>query len=313
MPAHKFIQNSHIDVVGVGYRGGQPREGVELGPDALREGGIVNILREQKWNVEDHGNVNFDVELKPDDVHETVKNPRTVGRVNEIVCNQVKNYHKQKHGVLVLGGDHSLAIGTIAASASCWDDLCVIWVDAHADINTPKTSPTGNIHGMPVAFLMGIDHQGIPGFEWISQESPKLSPERIVYVGLRDVDDGEKELLKKHNIKAFSMTEVDRYGIGKVMDMALDHLTPNRDKPIHLSFDVDGVDPQEIPSTGTPVRGGLTYREANHLCTRIAETGLLVSMDLVEVNPQLGTPEERKKTVETSCDFVKFAFGQTLL
>jgi len=211
----------------------------------------------------------------------------------------------------VLGGDHSLAIGSIAASSTAYEDLCVIWVDAHADINTPKTSPTGNIHGMPVAFLMQLDMVPVPGFEWLKEK--KLTPERIVYVGLRDVDEGEKEILKQLNIKAFSMTKVEHYGIKQIMQMALDHVCPNRDKPIHLSFDVDGIDPYDVPSTGTPVRGGLTYREARYLCERVCETGQLVSMDIVEVNPKLGSAEEVRKTVDTAVNLARFAFGQTLL
>jgi len=308
----KYIKDKTIDVVGIGYRGGQPRGGVEFGPDALRNGGIVKEVATLGWKVNDNGNIKFD-DFSPDTDQPAygIKFPRTVGRVCEKISTQLSEYHKKGHGVLVLGGDHSLAIGSISASSSAYDDLCVVWVDAHADINTPKTSPTGNIHGMPVAFLMQLDMVPVPGFDWLSEK--KLTPERIVYVGLRDVDEGEKEILKKLNIKAFSMTEVDHYGINQVMKMALDHVCPNRDKPIHLSFDVDGIDPYDVPSTGTPVRGGLSYREARYLCERISETGNLVSMDIVEVNPKLGTEDEVKRTVSTSVDLAKYAFGQTLL
>lgn len=131
-----------------------------------------------------------------------------------------------------------------------YPDACVIWVDAHADINTPETTESGNIHGMPVAFLLGLG-EPVPEFSWIK---PILTPQRIVYIGLRDVDAGEKRILREHGIKAFSMHEVDKYGIGRVVEMALDHVNPSRDKPIHLSFDVDALDPTVAPSTGTPVR-----------------------------------------------------------
>jgi arginase len=128
-------------------------------------------------------------------------------------------------------------------------DACIIWVDAHADINTAESTTSGNLHGMPVSFLLGIGSK-VPEFDWIQ---PRLAPNRLVYIGLRDVDAGEKKILKEHKIKAFSMHEIDRYGIGKVVEMALDHVNPQRDLPIHLSFDVDAMDPSVAPSTGTPV------------------------------------------------------------
>lgn len=168
---------------------------------------------------------------------------------------------------------------------------------------------SGNLHGCPVSFLMGIAGN-IPSFEWLTR---CLDPAHIVFVGLRDVDPPEKKILKKYNIKAFSMHDIDRHGIGKVMDMALDHLCPNRDKPIHLSFDVDALDPTVAPSTGTPVRGGLTFREGHYICETIYETGCLVAMDLMEVNPTLGDSASLAQTVQVGCSLVRCALGETLL
>jgi len=309
--ASKFTSNT-VSILGVGYRGGQPKGGVEMGPDTIRNAGLVRELAELGWTVEDKGNVAFDsVDPEQDAPCAGTKHPRQVGGANKKIFNVGKQEVEKKHAVLNLGGDHSLAIGTISASGSVYPDLRVIWVDAHADINLPETSPTGNIHGMPVAFVMGLtDAHKIAGFEWVTK---CLSPDRIVYVGLRGVDQGEKDLLKKHGIKAFSMIEVDKYGIGEVMKMALDHICPNRDKPIHLSFDVDGIDPSEVPSTGTTVKGGLTYREARYLCHAVAETGCLVAMDIAEVNPSLGSPDDVKKTSNVAVDLAKYAFGQRLL
>ena len=143
-------------------------------------------------------------------------------------------------------------MGTISGTLSKYPDAAVVWVDAHADINTVNSTPSGNIHGMPVAFLMGLPStETIPEFSWI--EPGILKPRQIVYIGLRDIDVGEKRILKQYGIKAFSMHEVDKYGIGKVVQMALDHVNPHRDRPIHLSFDVDALDPSVAPSTGTPV------------------------------------------------------------
>lgn len=150
----------------------------------------------------------------------------------------------------------------------------------------------------------------IPEFSWIK---PLLKPERLVYIGLRDVDDGEKKLLKEHNIKAYSMHEVDKYGIGKVVDMALDHVNPDRSRPVHLSFDVDAMDPSVAPSTGTPVRGGLTFREGHYICEALHETGLLVAVDLMEVNPALENEEAVKQTVSVGCSLIRSALGETLL
>jgi arginase len=200
-------------------------------------------------------------------------------------------------------------MGTIAGTCAVYNDLCVIWVDAHADINTPETTTSGNLHGCPVAFLLGIVGQ-VPNYEWLK---PCLKPDRIVYIGLRDVDQGEKEILKKFGIKAFSMYHVDKYGIGKVVEMALDHVNPNRDRPIHLSFDVDALDPSVAPATGTPVRGGLSFREGHYICEAINETGCLVAMDLVEVNPLLGDSNSLTQTVQVGCGLIRCALGETLL
>lgn len=147
-------------------------------------------------------------------------------------------------------------MGTIAGTLSKYPDATVIWVDAHADINTPTTTPSGNIHGMPMSFLLGLQGcSDIEQFSWIQKgrTEPIFKPHNLVYIGLRDVDVGEKQLLRNNGIKAFSMHEVDKFGIGKVVEMALDHVNPHRDKPIHLTFDVDALDPSVAPSTGTPV------------------------------------------------------------
>lgn len=150
----------------------------------------------------------------------------------------------------------------------------------------------------------------IPEFAWIKK---CLLPERLVYIGLRDVDVAEKKILKDNNIKAFSMHHVDKYGIGKVVEMALDHVNPNRDRPIHLSFDVDALDPSVAPSTGTPVRGGLTFREGHYICEALAETGLLVAADIMEVNPALEDEQAVFQTVQVGCSLTRCCLGETLL
>jgi len=157
-------------------------------------------------------------------------------------------------------------MGTISGTLSKYPDAAVVWVDAHADINTVTSTPSGNIHGMPVAFLMGLPStETVPEFSWIKPGI--LKPHQIVYIGIRDADVGEKRIMREHGIKAFSMHEVDKYGIGKVVQMALDHVNPHRDRPIHLSFDVDALDPSVAPSTGTPVGiDAHSDSRVKHLC-----------------------------------------------
>jgi arginase len=244
-----------------------------------------------------------------------MKNPRAVSKVTQSLSAQV--YEQARHGrfVLTLGGDHSIAIGTVSGTAKAirerlGKEMAVIWVDAHADINTPETSDSGNVHGMPVAFLTGLaksDHKEI--FGWLQQDQ-MISINKLVYIGLRDVDRGEKQLLRQHGIKAFSMHDIDRHGIGRVMEMALGHI--GSDTPIHLSFDVDALDPQWAPSTGTPVRGGLTLREGDYIAECVHETGQLVAMDLVEVNPSLEIAGA-SETVRAGVSLVRCALGDTLL
>ena len=216
----------------------------------------------------------------------------------------------------MIGGDHSIALGTISGVTSARPNTGVIWVDAHADINTPRTSGSGNMHGMPVAFLLGEveqeDMQHLPGMEWfpLSKSQPCLKPQDLVYIGLRDLDPGEKNAIKRLNIKAYTMTDIDRLGIGRVMEEVIQHFS-GRD--VHLSFDIDALDPVFAPHTGTRVEGGLTSREAHYICESIALAASsseddndsnagrlnLTSMELVEVNPLLHTDLNAKDPTRT--------------
>lgn len=316
----KFLSApSEIGVVAVGFSGGQCKPGVDAAPTALVAAGLLDQLHEELgYTLHGDSDVNNYNELKPssDEPHRGMKNPRAVSAVTESLSNQV--YAQAKHGrfVLTLGGDHSIAIGTISGTAKAirerlnGKEMAVIWVDAHADLNTPETSESGNVHGMPVSFLTGLaksDHEDI--FAWLQREH-LLSLNKLVYIGLRDVDRGEKMLLRQHGIKAFSMHDIDRDGIGRVMEKALAHI--GTDTPIHLSFDVDALDPQWAPSTGTPVRGGLTLREGDYIAECVHETGQLIAMDLVEVNPSLEVAGA-SETVRAGVSLVRCALGDTLL
>jgi arginase len=278
---------------------------------------IDQLKNELEFTVHHDDTVHTYSDLLPsvDPDYRGMKNPRAVSAVTQKLASQT--YEHARHGrfVLTLGGDHSIAIGSVGGVAQAireriGRDTALIWVDAHADINTPETSDSGNIHGMPVAFLTGLAKSTEEDiFGWI-KDSQRVSTTKLVYIGLRDVDRGEKEILRANNIRAFSMHDIDRHGIGKVMDMALGWI--GHDTPIHLSFDVDALDPMWAPSTGTPVRGGLTLREGDFIAEAVHATGNLVAMDLVEVNPSLES-EGAQETVRAGCSIVRCALGDTLL
>ncbi|EIM89805.1 arginase [Stereum hirsutum FP-91666 SS1] len=318
----KFISDPKtVAIVGCPFSGGQPKVGVDEGPIHLVDAGLVEQLTELGWQVKFDGHHQFeDISAESDPPIGKLKNPRLVSKVTEAVAKAVGGHAQQGQLPLTLGGDHSLAMGTIAGTLSKYPDACVIWIDAHTDINTPETTDSGNIHGMPLAFLCSLADSSSTKiassteqtpFEWL--DSVHLDPSKLAYIGLRDIDAGEKAILRKHNIAAFSMHEVDRYGIGQVVEMAIDRVNPGREKPIHLSFDVDALDPTVAPSTGTPVRGGLTFREGHYICERLFETGLLVAVDLMEVNPSLKDAQDVQATVAVGCSLVRAALGETLL
>jgi len=314
----KFFDKREIGMTCVAFSGGQPRKGVDLGPEYVLKAGLIEQLNAMDFNVMLTGNKihNYN-EFFPesDPPIGIIKLPRTVGIVNKILADQVYQHVKAGRLALQIGGDHSMALGTISGIARgikerLGKDIKVIWVDAHADINTPETTETGNLHGMPLSFLMNLVKMKIEGLDWIE---PCLKPENLVYIGLRDVDKDEKEILKKYKIKAFSMHEIDRYGIGQVMDMTLEHLSKgdSAQSPIHLSFDIDALDPSVASSTGTPVRGGLTFREGHYICEILHATGRLVGLDMVELNPAIG--DKHEDTITIGCSLIRATIGEALL
>ncbi|KAL3457890.1 hypothetical protein BJX64DRAFT_292739 [Aspergillus heterothallicus] len=311
-------QPNQLGVVAVGFNGGQCKLGVEAAPMALIEAGLLTQLKEDlDYDIHYDNTVHYyENEIPAEDPdHRGMKKPRAVSAVTETLSRQTYEHSREGKFTLTLGGDHSIAIGSISGIAKATKErlgreIGVIWVDAHADINIPEMSPSGNIHGMPMAFLTGLAKEEKKDvFGWL-QENHLVNLRKLVYIGLRDVDRGEKKLLREHGIKAFSMHDVDRHGIGRVVEMALAHI--GNDTPVHLSFDVDALDPQYAPSTGTPVRGGLTLREGDFICECVHETGNLISMDLVEVNPSLDAVGA-SDTIRTGCSLVRSALGDTLL
>jgi len=307
-----------VSVIGVPFSRGQPRNGAESGVGIVRAGGLLNPITSLGYQVDDCGDLQVDNEKKATDTFQHVKNPRSVGAANKLLCETVSDRSKKGNFCLVIGGDHSIAIGSISGRLAVDPNLCILWIDAHADINTPETSPTGNIHGMPISFFSHVGSSTtLPGFEWLVDDThTKRFPgfDRLAYIGLRDVDEVEKTILKQHNIKSFSMMEVDRLGIGKVMELALKHINPDGDRPLHVSFDVDALDPTVTPATGTPVPGGLTIREGRYILEAAYATGNFKSLDVVEVNPVIAaSAADADLTAHNTIYLIRSALGYTFV
>jgi len=303
---------------------GQPYVGTDNGPRLLREAGLLDNLASIGWRVDDQGDLDFkSIENEfenPEEESPSAKNSQIVGKGCELLANAIIDAIKENRFPLILGGDHSIGAGSLAGVLKARPNTGVIWVDAHADLNTPDISESGNMHGMPVGLLMkgmGQDPSKIAGFEWLGSPEMmdvRLDPDSIVYIGLRDVDMKERQILREMNIKAFTMYEVDKYGIGGVMDQALDHLlAKDPDRPLHLSYDIDAVDPILAPATGTAVRGGLTYREAHYVAEATARSGNLASAEIVELNPTLSDVGGSTETVELGLGLLTSLMGKSII
>jgi arginase len=226
------------------------------------------------------------------------------------VGNKVERIVSKGRFPLVLGGDHSISAGTVSGIASVarreGSQLGLLWIDAHGDINTPETSPSGNIHGMPVAALLG---EGPPELTSIGGEGPKVDPRNVAMVAIRSLDEGEKVRLKRHGVDVHTMSEVDRKGIEPVMKQALARVTDGTSR-VHVSFDLDAVDPTVAPGVGTPVKGGLDYREAHLLMELLSDSGVMTSLEIVEANPIL---DDRNTSATFAVELVQSAFGKRIL
>ncbi|XP_060883480.1 arginase-1 [Labrus mixtus] len=307
---HHLHTKSSVGIIGAPFSKGQPRGGVERGPDLIRAEGLLPKLHELECAVKDYGNLVFE-EAELDGPEGVLKNLKAVGSFNQKLSQAVQLVKKDGHTTVMLGGDHSLAIGSIHGHSAAVGELGVVWVDAHADINTPLTTSTGNLHGQPLSFLVKELQSSVPVLPSFSWLKPCISFKDLVYIGLRDVDPGEHYILKELGVKMFSMSEVDQLGVSRVMEETCDYLSSRGNKPIHLSYDIDAIDPTVTPATGTPVVGGLSYREGVYITECLRETGRLSAVDLVEVNPLLGKTEEGiHSTVSTAVDVLLGCFGR---
>jgi arginase len=295
-----------ISIIGMPMDLGQMRRGVDMGPSAIRYAGINERLRNLNYEIEDLGDIPIG---RPEVVHRSdtnLRNLELVAEKNEKLAAKVDEVVKSGAFPLVLGGDHSIAIGTLAGVAKHYKNLGVIWYDAHGDLNTAETSPSGNIHGMPLAVSIGLGH---PMLTEIGGYSPKVKPENIVIIGARSLDEGERALIKENGIKVFTMHEIDRMGMSKVMEETIDYLKAKTDG-VHLSLDLDGLDPSDAPGVGTPVIGGISYRESHLAMEMLAEAQIITSAEFVEVNPIL---DEKNKTATVAVALMGSLFGEKLL
>lgn len=284
--------NPNISIIGVAIDLGAGTPGVSLGPSAIRYAGVTERLTKIGYDIKDEGDILANKPISPLTDGIKLRYLDEVTRVNTELCDKVSKVMSEGRFPLVLGGDHSIAIGTIAGVLQNKKNLGVIWFDAHGDINTEETSPSGNIHGMPVAVSLGYGHERLIS---IGGKDAKLQADKLVFIGCRDLDAGERKVLKELGITVFTMHEVDRYGMTEVIERAI-KIAGNGTDGIHVSFDLDSMDPVYVEGTGTRVPGGLTYRESHLALEMIALSEKLVSAEFVEVNPIIDNNNQTAKT-----------------
>lgn len=297
----------HVALVGVPLDLGAGRRGTDMGPSAVRYAQLQAELEALGYRVTDLGNVSFPVAERLEVGDSRARYADAIVRVCEEVDRVVTAALRQGALPVVVGGDHSLSLGSVAAVARQQPELGLLWLDAHGDFNTPQTSPSGNVHGMVLACLVGL---GPASLVRVGGFGPKLRPERCALVGVRQLDPGERELLRDSGVRVFTMKEVDRCGVGEVVQRALEVVTEGGRHPLHVSLDLDVVDPAHAPGVATPCAGGLSYREVHLAMELVADCGCLVSMDVVEVNPIL---DAHNRTARLATELVASALGKRIL
>jgi arginase len=295
-----------VAVIGAGLDLGAGRRGVDMGPSAIRYAGLDDRIAELGRRWEDLGDVETAVAEATSVGDERVRYLREIKETCERIAGLVAGAVEDGYVPLVLGGDHSVALGTLGGLARAHGRPGgVLWLDAHGDLNRPETSPSGNVHGMPLAAAMGLAG---PEFESDAYPLPAVDPGRVALVGVRSLDRGERELLAGIDARVFTMSELDRVGVERAMREALDHVAAGGF--VHLSLDMDVLDPDVAPGVGTPVRGGLSYREAHLAMELVAESGLAGSLEVVEVNPIL---DRENQTAKLAVELVASALGARIL
>jgi arginase len=304
------IRPKQIRVIGVPLDLGQSRRGVDMGPSAVRVAGLEARLEAIGHIVEDGGNVAVAI---PEQKKEGAAHAKYLKEITATCTKSAELVLKSLEAgavPLLLGGDHSLAAGTVAGVAEFYrrqnQKIGLIWIDAHSDMNTPETSPSGNVHGMPLAAIMGLGPAELGN---IFNFSPKVHPENCVLVGIRDVDAHEKENIRRAGVEVFTMRDIDERGMRTVMEEAL-RMAGRGTAGYHVSLDMDWIDPEDAPGVGTPVWGGATYREAHLAMEIIADHGRMLSLEIVEVNPVI---DEHNQTADLAVELALSAFGKKIL
>lgn len=299
-----------IDLLGVPMDLGADRRGVDMGPSAMRIAGIVHRLQELGHQVNDLGTVDVAAMEEASIGNRRAKYEAEIVNCCERLAEKVASTVREGRLPLVVGGDHSIAVGTISGISQVHrerrEKIGLIWFDAHADMNTPKSSPSGNVHGMPLAAVLGY---GSAALTKLGGFSPKVYPENTVLIGIRSLDTSERDIVKKSGIRAFTMKDIDRMGMGAVIDQAIAAATAGT-AGFHLSFDLDGMDPLLAPGTGTPEPGGVTYREAHLMMELIADSEKLLGLEMVEINSIF---DHRNQTAELAVGLVASALGRRIL
>lgn len=303
-------QKKAVGVLGVPLGYGARMAGVDMGPAALRVAGLNERIAKLGYKIRDLGDMRIERPHSPPEPHDKLKFIHQVRSTCAHLAVEVEQILEAGELPLVLGGDHSIAIGSFAGVASYFQkreqQIGLIWFDAHADMNTPETTPSGNIHGMPLAVLLGYGAEELTS---IGSSSPKIDPRRCAHVGARDIDAGERELIRQVGIRFFTMREIDERGMSACMDEAI-AIASSGNTGYAVTFDVDVLDPGDAPGSGTLVRGGLTYREAHLGMEKIAEAGGLCSLEVVEINTAL---DVNNKTAELGVELILSALGKTIL
>jgi arginase len=308
--AQPQIHKKKIRVIGVPLDLGQSRRGVDMGPSAVRVAGLEARLEALGHVVEDGGNIAVAIQEQKKEGDPRAKYLKEITATCTKHAELVLKTLEAGTVPVVLGGDHSMAAGTVAGVAEFYrrqgKKVGLVWIDAHADINTPETSPSGNVHGMPLAAIMGLGPAELAN---IFSFSPKVLPNNCVLVGVRDVDAAEKENIRKAGVEVFTMRDIDERGMRSVMEEAL-RMAGHGTAGYHISLDMDWIDPEDAPGVGTPVRGGATYREGHLAMEVIADDARLCSFEIVEVNPVI---DERNRTAILAVELAVSAFGKKIL
>jgi arginase len=299
-----------IRIIGVPMDLGASRRGVDMGPSALRVAGLQARIKQLGHQVEDIGNISV---KQPEEMSYGEKRAKYLAEIADAckdLGTMVEKSLEESMLPVVLGGDHSIAAGTLSGIAAYFKKkekkIGLIWLDAHGDINTPESSPSGNVHGMPLAAAMGY---GATELVELQGFKPKVEPQNISLVGIRDLDSQEKKLAKKSGVHVFTMRDIDERGMREVMSDALKYAMDDTDG-ISVSLDMDFVDPSDAPGVGTPVRGGVTYREAHLAMEMIADTEAMVSLEIVEINPVI---DEHNRTALLGVELVLSGLGKKIL